>query len=371
MQSFTCKLNKEFKKLSYKNPHCVSLFCQNPKFIQCGEHKGFQYEKKDLIELVDDFGLPHLKKKDYTPSCDLYETIKDVEKVWNGEKYRLRNQRCSTQLHIGQLKLFLSTLQFLTLYCDTDKINHIIYPGSAPGNNIPLLCDMFPNTRWYLCDPRPIEAVHENIVWLKNDFFLEEHMDEINSLIPEDEKKLLISDIRISSSANLVLTEEDIDNDMGLQRGWVEYMKPDFAQLKFRLPRLMAGNDVIGSNGYYKYLHGKLYLQYFAPISSTELRLVVNGKDLAEVDWNVDQIDNLMFLFNGKLRVSFYDVPEKVKKATGFDSCHDCWGSYLLIKHYCELYNRDLGEIFEYIWKIGNVKRRYIQHDKMIKNSLK
>jgi hypothetical protein len=88
---------------------------------------------------------------------------------------------CNTQnrfipiAHIGQLKLFLTELQFLTdnLNSRDDKV-FVIYAGSAPSNKLPYLADMFPNIIWILVDP--------NIHYLKfgkNDQYSADHAKNI------------------------------------------------------------------------------------------------------------------------------------------------------------------------------------------------
>ena len=56
--------------------------------------------------------------------------------------------------HIGQLKLFLSELQFLTTVI-SDRLQKfiVIYSGSAPSNKIAFMENFYPNIRWILIDP--------------------------------------------------------------------------------------------------------------------------------------------------------------------------------------------------------------------------
>jgi hypothetical protein len=56
--------------------------------------------------------------------------------------------------HNGQVKLFLTEVEYLTKYIDkSTKHNIVIYAGSAPSNKLPLLMDMFPNVTFILVDP--------------------------------------------------------------------------------------------------------------------------------------------------------------------------------------------------------------------------
>jgi hypothetical protein len=57
-------------------------------------------------------------------------------------------------VHIGQLKLFLSELEFLTEILPKHTTNSIvIYAGSAPSNKIYYLTTLFPNTKFIMVDP--------------------------------------------------------------------------------------------------------------------------------------------------------------------------------------------------------------------------
>jgi len=71
-------------------------------------------------------------------------------------------------LHIGQFKLFLSEVQFLTEYLPKvagaralDAPIYVVYAGSAPGHHDGFLADMFKNITWVLIDP------HEHDIFYK------------------------------------------------------------------------------------------------------------------------------------------------------------------------------------------------------------
>ena len=59
-----------------------------------------------------------------------------------------------TTIHVGQLKLLLSELEFLTEVLDDNKANAtVIYAGSAPSNKIYYLSTLYPNVKFILVDP--------------------------------------------------------------------------------------------------------------------------------------------------------------------------------------------------------------------------
>lgn len=65
--------------------------------------------------------------------------------------------------HIGQLKLFLSELQFLTTVI-SDRLQKfiVIYSGSAPSNKIAFMENFYPNIRWILIDPNEHVIMYPN-----------------------------------------------------------------------------------------------------------------------------------------------------------------------------------------------------------------
>jgi hypothetical protein len=104
-------------------------------------------------------------------------------------------------------KLPVSSISF----CPKNKKVNILYVGAAEGHNIPLLVDMFPNTDWYLVDPRK---------------------DSENKSVFD--KRLYKIDRVKSIVTNYFM--DDIDTDMQLQLGWHKILKPNYSQLKFRIP---------------------------------------------------------------------------------------------------------------------------------------
>lgn len=57
-------------------------------------------------------------------------------------------------VHNGQLKLFLTELQFLTMYLKTNNDPcYVVYAGSAPSHKLGMLMALFPKTKFVLIDP--------------------------------------------------------------------------------------------------------------------------------------------------------------------------------------------------------------------------
>lgn len=67
-------------------------------------------------------------------------------------------------IHVGQLKLMLTELEFLTEFLENknDKIL-FVYAGSAPSNHLSHIADLFPNVKFLLVDPNEHVIMFEDI----------------------------------------------------------------------------------------------------------------------------------------------------------------------------------------------------------------
>jgi len=285
--------------------------------------------------------------------------------------------------HLGQKKLFLTELWFLTNYGHLS--NTVVYPGAAHGYHIPLLAALFPTHKFYLYDPayffKGIESYERIKVF--NQYFLEEDakkleyenallISDIRTLESEEELKqrnvtkyeaakivgiqlrfntelnnsvssLLNKDDRIIfknldlSKSNLpniqafliekiddeslitlqsdlkIVTEKSVINDMELQAQFIKNMKPVKALLKFRVPYLddlFCKNQINQDNTqcYFAYYKGELLLQPYAPISSTEMRLITDSSSDTEFKYNCGEIEKRLFYYNTNIRNTLIDV---------------------------------------------------------------
>jgi hypothetical protein len=116
-----------------------------------------------------------------------------------------------------------------------------------------------------------------------------------------------------------------VDNDLQLQKDWINLLKPDFCHLKFRFPFDLAGK--------YPYFKGKVLFQVFAGISSTETRLLFNKNKKGEYDmydWDPIKYENQLSYFNNITRKQYYNcIPISAynkEGLKGFDGCYDCCG---------------------------------------------
>jgi len=104
------------------------------------------FSLKDSVGLLDNEFVDAAIKE--SPTCVLYSDIP------TRLPYVRSSRNLKTTAHIGQLKLFLTELEFLTDYLDdAGDPAFVIYAGSSPSNKIAQLADMFPAVKFILVDP--------------------------------------------------------------------------------------------------------------------------------------------------------------------------------------------------------------------------
>lgn len=353
-REYYCKLSDNELKISLKNPHVIQYFCNISnitKEIPVGNY--FMYKKR-----VSKRGKDNIPKGEIF-KFDFKETLDKIEEI----EYKPRGPRPSTTLHLGQLKLFLSTFQFLLRYVRGETV--VIYPGSAPGLNIELLTELFPDVFWYLYDPRPFyERLKINKrVKISRKLFEDSDVEELVKKL-RGKYVLMISDIRRNETL-----EELIDDDNRLHIRWIERLKPAYSQLKFRIPRLRDNNGEIIDE--YNYLDGMIYLQYYARHTSTETRLVVDGSNIRYKKYSLGEYENRLYNFNRNYRSSIYPGVVDIRC---LDNCYDCIGFKLLCKEYIDNNKSeyDLEELINLIIKrVPSVSIRVCKHYESIKRSIK
>jgi HAD superfamily hydrolase (TIGR01549 family) len=198
------------------------------------------------------------------------------------DEFNIVEQNKNTQslysFHYGQLKLLLSELLILMQPEYLNNIKYIIYVGSAPGNHLPIIHELFKtqNLKFILYDgarfdmnvfqnsqlqndERYIEIPNVDHNTRKGSLFDDTALNDIKRRIllkstdPEYidiDKTFFVSDIRNESygeEKKSVPDEEAIVIDMLLQQYWVEELRPKYCLFKFRLP----WNDSIEKNVVY------------------------------------------------------------------------------------------------------------------------
>ena len=227
----------------------------------------------------------------------------------------------SKKLHLGQLKLLMSEILFLTK--KAEKGNKVLYVGAAEGYHISKLADMFPFLQFDLWDPGRFKLEMRPNIKIYNNFFTNDDAYEYKK---EENNILFISDIRNLDIAKYQTDESNtelenkidniIENDNNKQLKWVQIIKPKYAYLKFRLPY---------RPGISKYIKGTIYLQPYAPIS-TEVRLLTNDYNKL-VDYDNVEHDERMAYFNCFIRNN--TNLSRFKKIMKKYNIKNIWDNYL------------------------------------------
>lgn len=108
--------------------------------------------------------------------------IKEYKDITRRAAYERHAAQDSINVHNGQLKLFLTELQFLTLCLRThDAPATVVYAGSAPSNKMSYLANLFPNVKFVLVDPHEHYIMFPTKTPDTNDISLDEMDDNTNN----------------------------------------------------------------------------------------------------------------------------------------------------------------------------------------------
>ena len=146
---------------------------------------------------------------------------------------------------------------------------------------------------------------------------------------------LFVSDIRMGEAVHTLSTAAAnalVADDMAMQRRWVELMRPAAFSLKFRLPYSAAG----APSRPIEYLAGEIRVQPWAPLSSTETRLVGGAGDWARTaSYDPARYEAANYYLNTITR-QWRTLPHGVPTAAvpGLDLCFDCAAEVLLWRRY-------------------------------------
>lgn len=353
---------KDFEfKIIKKNPHTLEYFSNFDNIYDITDCASYLISKKMLMmttkdynktrELIDKTKIHYIKCSNYKYIGYIYDFINikfesvdyiinnnifKIDKIKNITNYykkkliyryskipylydyELTYPKPKSVVAYGQLKMFCVILLFFTKIIDKNKKYNVVYPGSAHGDNILLLSNMYPNINWYLIDPGTFNKKlynHNNIIEIKNEFFLDETAHYYHNKLKNDNRILLfISDIRISTDENDVM----MDNESQIR--WHKILNPRYSYLKFRCPYDIKK---------YNYYKGKIYIQPYAPQSSTETRILL-GENLIEKEYDTKEYNGKLFYHNRILRPSHYNC----NNCGLFDKCFDCAFFYKIMKKY-------------------------------------
>ncbi len=305
---------------------------------------------------------------------DLNQTFNYKEDDWllvadgsGSQKYTSRKGMVKKALKWGQMKLFITELQFLNKYWDPVAVPNplCVYVGAATGNHIVFLAKMFPQIQFHLYDGRSFDPRLESVENVK--LFVKLFTDEDVAKYTGRNDVFFISDIRSLEYNQDSIQNEETDKknedttiqDMTLQMDWVVRIKPVKAHLKFRLPYNYDDKyEWSREKKSFQYLDGDIYKQPFAPPTSTETRLVPDLK-LAVRDWDFRAYENMMFYHNNVIRehVKFINpltgINEPISEELGLLQDFDSMVFITTVKEYLEKFIEVRSISIEQIMKLS------------------
>lgn len=349
----------------------------------------FKHSPEHTLSLYKDYIYDIISKKIPLPPAKYVDSLKN-KLSFDSQLDKIVKSK-PLIIHIGQRKLFLSELQYLTGVVDPSKNYLVVYAGAAPSNHTALLFKYFNNVKFILVDPNKFDIFkYGNIqpvtvktvfdivklqtlpdISIINDLFTDDVAEgSVHIANKFDRTLLFISDIRTSVGNTQSPMDIDILWNLAQQHNWMKIMRPHSSLLKFRHPFYDAKdiayfnqhkanpvytNEFAKSGIDYaanyearklKYPKGLIFVQAFAPITSAETRLLVSDTDIDNVVEYEPymEYESKMFYYNAVERCVGYHVnpyadngskpPPPMSKFIGFDHCGDCaleahiWESY-------------------------------------------
>lgn len=275
-------------KLEHSLP--VILGSKSPKLHTDRKYKRFSKHENISITSGIQFVNDMLELQSDDPQREYYS-----RKVYDDKPTYL--------VHWGQRKLLLNEIAFLTYFWDPKEVPDpvIVYVGAAAGDHIPILLELFPQiSEMHLYDPAKFSIRPTDKIFIYNQLFTKEDAE----IWDERDDIFFISDIRVREGEYDDYTQEEnergIVEDHQRQLRWVEIINPVQAHLKFRTPFPV-------SKEFYEmeYFDGIVFFQPWAPINSTETRLIPskgkNGKYKKKI-WDSKKHEEQLFYHNTVLR---------------------------------------------------------------------
>ena len=304
---------------------------------------------------------------------DYPEPPMTLDDITHEVPYEQGQKIIKNSLHCGQLKLLLGAISMITRTA-TDKTTFVVYVGGAPGIASAYFTTLFPQYKFILIDPAKfhIKVPAKHIYYLKPTdhvakcasgkqqiYVIQRFMTDALAQEFVDagicgENCLFISDIRTDSEGNCLPDCVDILWNLAQQYNWMCILKPYAAMNKFRHPFYVDADtflDVAATEPYHTdfvtaklngidfvhnfhtrtltYVQGTIDLQMWAPVSSTETRLVTIFGDRKPSEMLYDYgtpttYEGKLCYFNNVLRSRFiYNNPYRQPSA-GFDRCIEC-----------------------------------------------
>jgi hypothetical protein len=217
-----------------------------------------------------------------------YEDIR-----FNSECPRENRKQCRKKgknkgkIHLGQLKLLISEIMFLSKVSKPGDI--VLYVGAAGGYHTRKTAEMFPDLFFELWDASTFDIKENDQIKIFNKYFEDTDADDYEDRVKNGENILFICDMRNRESGEI--RDDVITDDMDKQLRWAQIIKPKYVFLKHRLPY---------GEGITKYMTGTIYLQAYSPLSTESRLLTKDYFTIKEYD-NVEN-DEMFAYFNCKVR---------------------------------------------------------------------
>ena len=290
--------------------------------------------------------------------------------------------------HDGQRKLFYSELEFYTELSKKHDLKDIlvVYVGSGEGLHEPVIFDMFPELDFFMCDPERFKFNHPLIsdkkrFYFHHDYYTDDSYKIVKEFNRSNKKIAFICDIRED------IDELDIFNNMISQQKWTIQLNSIAYLLKFRLPLDNKGfkyeyfNYII-PNGIkikkfrregFRYLQGKIAVQIFASLMSTENRLLYIRNSTTEPfefeNYDIKKYNRNCYYYNFIDRYNYFSYKESNKvplHILGYDNGYESVCEYYLIYQYLKIYKKvepELEEIIKILYY--NINKKLYQYHKL------
>ncbi len=275
-------------------------------------------------------------------------------------QYRQRLGQFKIPIHNGQRKLFLSSLLFLTKYSHMSDL--VVYAGASPGTNIIILAKLYPNITFHLYDPRPFD----DRLTMKNVKLFQSYFTNDIAKSYSDKKILLWSDIRTGTVEDDDFEEQIMENN-NMQQKWHDLAKPIRGMYKFRLPYIIDNKTLSDI----QHMRGVIWLQQWAPTTSTETRLIVKTEYKIKNYTRKSQksYEHRLYYFNTIDRQwATYDIYSDIKLMDVPCNCHDCTGEKYILSKYLKTISKDTPDnvqkmskcVSQYVGSIKHLHHGYI-----------
>ena len=225
----------------------------------------------------------------------IYKLKQLKTKINYNESLEIIKKNKITNYHLGQLKLFMSELLFLSKFIHNKNIL-VLYVGAAGGYHTHYMATIFPHFMFELYDKNPFHEIFEKKKLNNIKIFHEYFTDELAIKYKNYKKNILfMCDMRDLEIKNVSDNIDDLDkliiDDMNSQMNWAKTMLPIATYLKFRLPYKIPKIT---------YFSGSIYLQPYNK-NGTETRLLIRNYNKTKKYYCIEN-DEKMAYFNCCIR---------------------------------------------------------------------